>query len=154
MTVVRAQVEEGIRHVQRTDGVGYHGCSRAVSVDTDTCVAFSGICRASIVEFRLGSVATRHTEYPHQPHRSSNIAPHRFDRFGTWPSNQRCNRFALRYTAVCDKSIVETAMTICRGRDTFLLLIKASCTARAFIVQPLLTTFSQDRLSWHRFCEM
>ena len=32
----------------------------------------------------------------------------RFDRFGTWPSNQRYMRFGLRSTAVCDKSIVET----------------------------------------------
>ena len=36
----------------------------------------------------------------------------RFDRFGTWPSNQRYKRFGLRYTAVCDKSIVEAAMVI------------------------------------------
>ena len=35
----------------------------------------------------------------------------RFDRFGMWPSNQRYNRFGLRYTPVCDKSFVETAMT-------------------------------------------
>ena len=34
----------------------------------------------------------------------------RFDRFGTWPSNQRYNRFGLPYTASWDEGIVEAAM--------------------------------------------
>ena len=42
----------------------------------------------------------------------------RFDRFGTWSSNQRYKWFGLRYTAVWDKSIVETAIFKARRKTS------------------------------------